>query len=555
MMKKKILGAALGTCVHVSGLYHFLKLAEKEGHQITFAGPAVSPHRLVELIRTHNPDMVAISYRLTPEVAHDLFAELGKILQEKKIDSEQYIFGGTPPVALIAKESGLFNQVFDGTESVEEIKAFLQETDRVGEKPVFAADLVTRIQQKYPYPLLRHHFGRPSLHETIAGAKKIAEAQVLDVLSLGPDQNAQEYFFHPKEMDPTQNGAGGVPLRKFKDLAAIYEATRCGNFPLLRCYSGTRDLIPWAEMSVRAIHNAWGAIPLCWYSLLDGRSQRPIETAIRENQATMRWYAAQGIPVEVNESHQWSLRDAHDALAVAMAFLAAYNAKKMGVRYYVAQYMFNTPTGTVPAMDLAKMAAKKKLIEALRDNDFIPYTEVRAGIAHFSSNAFLAKGQLAASAVISQIMNPHILHVVGYSEGDHAVSTHELMESCQIIHGVLHNCLHGLPDMTEMPIVKKRTKKLLAEAKILLTAIQQIGAEVCEDPWIDARVLTKAIQIGLLDTPHFRGNANACGKITTQCIDGAWSTVDPDTGRILSEEERIVKILRSNNQTITQVDS
>ena len=29
----------------------------------------------------------------------------------------------------------------------------------------------------------------------------------------------------------------------------------------------TMDLIKWAEMSVKNINNAWGAIPLCWYSI------------------------------------------------------------------------------------------------------------------------------------------------------------------------------------------------------------------------------------------------------------------------------------------------
>jgi hypothetical protein len=98
-------------------------------------------------------------------------------------------------------------------------------------------------------------------------------AGVLDVISLGPDQNAQEHFFHPEEMDHSQDGAGGVPLRNPDDLEAIYLRSRCGNYPLVRCYAGTRDLIRWAEMSVKLINNAWGAIPLCWYSVIDGRSK------------------------------------------------------------------------------------------------------------------------------------------------------------------------------------------------------------------------------------------------------------------------------------------
>jgi len=541
-MRKKILGAALGTCVHVSGLYHFLKLAEAEGYETKLIGPAVLPKRLVETIREYQPEIVAISYRLTPEVAQGLFAELKKLIAQYKLLTLRYVFGGTPPVAQVARASGLFERVFAGTEPLDEVKSYLRTTQGIKKEEVFAKDLISRIQQKYPYPLIRHHFGRPSLEETIQGVKKIAESALLDVISLGPDQNAQEHFFHSETMDPTQNGAGGVPVRKPENLEAIFAASRCGNYPLMRCYSGTRDLVKWAEMSVQTIHNAWGAIPLCWYSVMDGRSQRSLIEAITENQQTMHWYAERGIPVEVNEAHQWSLRDAHDSLAVTMAFLAASNAKKMGVQHYIAQYMFNTPPGTSPAMDLAKMLAKKDLIESLHNENFIVYTEVRAGIAHFSANPFIAKGQLAASAVISLALKPHILHVVGFSEGDHATYPEELIESCSIAHGVLQNCLSGLPDMASDPIVQKRRQELLNEAKILLAAINKLGADTSGDPWCDAQVISLAIQKGLLDTPHFRGNPHLCGNITTSLIDGAWYAINAETGEVLREQERIEQL-------------
>ena len=48
--KKKALGASIGNCVHVAGVYHFLQLAEKEGYDCIFMGPAVSVDRLFEEI-------------------------------------------------------------------------------------------------------------------------------------------------------------------------------------------------------------------------------------------------------------------------------------------------------------------------------------------------------------------------------------------------------------------------------------------------------------------------------------------------------------------------
>jgi methylmalonyl-CoA mutase cobalamin-binding subunit len=538
----KVLGASLGACVHVGGIRNFLDLCESEGCRTTFLGPAVGPKALIEAAVRERPDMVAVSYRLSPEGAEHLFRELKEEISKKDLTGVRFVFGGTPPVAKAAERSALFERVFSGLEPVEDILGYIRGVPREADDREYPGDLVSRIHWKSPVPLIRHHFGRPTLAETLEGAGLIAEAEVLDVLSLGPDQNAQESFFRPRDMDPEQDGAGGVPLRRPEDLEAIYERTRRGNFPLVRCYSGTRDLQKWAEMSVRTIRNAWGAIPLCWYSVLDGRSGREMAEAIAENQSVMGWYARQGIPVEVNESHQWSLRDAHDALAVAMAFLAAYNAKTMGVEHYVAQFMFNTPPETSPAMDLAKMGAKRTLIEGLVDAKFEVIRQVRAGLSSMPADFDKAKGHLASSATISQAMDPHILHVVGYSESDHAITTPELIESCRIGRGALDNCLRGLPDMAADPEVRARKDELLSEARVLLEALRKSGEDTSEDPWADPGMIASAIAKGLLDAPHFKGGKAGRGEVVTRIIDGACRAVDPSTGRALTEAERLSRL-------------
>jgi hypothetical protein len=541
---KTIIGAAIGNCVHIAGLYNFLKLAETEGYYATLLGSAIPVKKLVETIVKEKPTILAISYRLTPEVALSIFNELKNEIKKVGYFHQRIIFGGPPSIAAIARDAGVFEKVFSGEETVEEIKHYLSGGIEKTSEKSYKYDLIGRINQKYPYPLIRHHFGRPSLDETLTGVKTIAQSGVLDVISIGPDQNAQEYFFHPEKMDHTQDGAGGVPLRKADDLRAIYSNSRCGNYPLVRCYAGTRDLIRWAQMSVETIHNAWAAIPLCWYSEMDNRSSRTLEEAIKENQKVIKWYARNGIPVEVNESHQWSLRDAHDSLAVTMAFLAAYNAKKLGVHYYVSQFMLNTPPSTSVEMDLAKMLAKKELIEELEDEHFTMYREVRAGLSHFSSNPSIAKGQLAASAVAGLSLKPHIYHVVSYSEGDHATLPNELIESCEIIHGVLRNCLNGMPDMTKDKLILKRKIELIQEARVLLNAIWDYGKEVSNDPWTDPFVISMAIRNGLLDTPHFQGNQKLCGKIRTRSFNGAWHAVDENSGNPIHEKERTAGLLK-----------
>ena len=123
-----------------------------------------------------------------------------------------------------------------------------------------------------------------------AGIEQIAEARVLDVISLGIDQDAQENFFHPERQDPRRTGAGGVPVRSADDYRALYAASRRGNYPLLRTYSGTDDFVRLAEMYVETINIAWAAVPLFWFNAMDGRGPHDLESSIREHQELMAWY-------------------------------------------------------------------------------------------------------------------------------------------------------------------------------------------------------------------------------------------------------------------------
>src|ERR1019366_6218616 len=100
----------------------------------------------------------------------------------------------------------------------------------------------------------------------------------------------------------------------------------------------------------------------------------------------------------------------------------------------------------------------------------------------------------------------------------------------------------GLPDMTGDARVQARKEQLLAEASLLLDAIASL-APVSSDPFTDADVLATAVEIGLLDAPHLRGNTAACGKIVTRIVNGASVAVEPATGRPLREEERIEAVM------------
>lgn len=540
----KIIAGTIGNCVHVAGTMNFLTLAEKEGYGTEFLGIALPIDTIIEKISELNPDIVALSYRLTPEPLEKVLDELKEKIKKENIKNIKWMFGGTEPTAKVAEESGIFQKIFNGTEDIDEVIAYLKGKDYKRQE-FYPKDLISRINSKYPYPILRHHLGLSSVEETIEAIEKVSEAEVLDIISIAPDQNAQEHFFEQDKMDHRLDGAGGAPLRSKEDFRKLYKAAQRGNQPLLRCYSGTKNLLAFAKVLKETIDNAWCAVPLFWYSDLDKRGPRTVRDAIYENQQVMKWHGDRDIPVEVNDPHHWSLRDAHDAIGVADAYLAAYNAKKMGVKNYVSQYMFNVPAFMAPQMDLAKMLAKIELVESLEDENFKVYRQARAGLASFPADLNQAKGQLASSAYLAMAIKPHIYHVVGYCEAHHAARAEDIIESCKIVRGVIRNEFLGTVDMTENIIVQKRKNQLIEEALLILEAIKSLNP-MAKDPLSDVETLAMAIEIGLLDAPQFKGNPAAKGELTTRLVDGALYPYDNEERRVISEKERIERVLEKN---------
>ena len=539
---KKIISGTLGNCVHVAGIMNYLNLAEKENYRTEFIGIGKTIHELIELIKTENPDIVALSYRLTPEPLRSILDELKEKIEENNLHNITWLFGGTELTGLMAEESGIFDKIFYGIEDVDEVIAYLKGIDYSSEES-YPKEIIARIKSKYPYPILRHHLGLTSIKETVEAIEKVAEQKVIDIISIAPDQNAQEFFFDQENMDNRLDGAGGVPLRCEDDFKALYNAAQRGNYPLLRSYSGTKNIIPFAKVLNENINNAWCAVPLFWYSELDKRSSRKLIDAIRENQEVMKWHGERNIPVEVNDPHHWSLRDAHDAIAVADAYIIAYNAKKMGVKEYIAQYMFNVPATISPEMDLGKMLAKIELVESLVDENFNVYRQARAGLASFPANLYQAKGQLAASAYLAMAIKPHIYHVVGYCEAHHAAEAEDIIESAMIVRGILKNEFLGSINMAEDKNVLERKAILIKEANIIIEAIKSLSPNK-EDPLSDPETLNEAVRIGILDAPHLQGSEIAKGKLKTRLVSGALYAYDDEKGKIIGEKERINKLLK-----------
>ena len=545
---KTIVAGALGECVHVAGVMNFLRLAEQAGWRTVFLGPAVPIEEFLEAARRESADLVGVSYRLTPETGAQLLGDFAEAADELQTAGIGFLFAGTPPVVERAQSLGFFTRCFDGSEPFESVWAFLQ--GQIVEESTgsdFPQSVVERIDWKAPFPLLRHHFGLSTMEATLEGIGQIAEARVLDVVSLGIDQDAQGNFFHPERQDIRRTGAGGVPVRNPDDYRALYAASRRGNCPLLRTYSGTDDFIRLAELYVDTINIAWCAIPIFWFNQMDGRGPWDLEGSIREHQKVMAWYGRRNIPVELNEPHHWGMRDSPDVVFVVAAYLSAYNARAHGVRDYIAQLMFNSPPGLTDAMDLAKMLAVLDMIEPLASSDFRIWRQTRTGLLSYPVDIDAARAHLAASIYLQMAIRPHIVHVVGHTEAHHAATADDVIEACKLARRAIENALRGSPDMTHDPAVEERRAELVSEARITLNAIRGLaapgGPPETDDALTDPAALARAVRVGVLDAPHLRNNPFAPGKIVTR-IDrrGAVVAVDPRNSRTLGEEDRISQL-------------
>jgi methylmalonyl-CoA mutase cobalamin-binding subunit len=543
-VQKTVVAAALGECVHVAGVMNFLRLAEVAGWRTVFLGPAVAIEDVLKLAREENADLVGVSYRLTPETGERLLGEFAEAADDLCASGVRFAFGGTPPVAEKVRKLGFFERVFDGSEPSEEVLAYLKgQVSPYASEQDYPQSLVERIRWKSPYPLLRHHFGLPTLEDSLRGVEVIAKVRVLDVISLGIDQDAQENFFHPERQDPRRKGAGGVPVRSAVDYRALFTASRQGNYPLMRTYSGTDDFIRLAEMYLETINNAWCAIPLFWFNQMDGRGPWDLEGSIREHQAVMSWYGERGIPVELNEPHHWGMRDAPDIIFIVSAFLSAYNARAFGVKDYIAQLMFNSPPGMSDAMDVAKMLAVFKLIEPLSGPDFRIWKQTRTGLLSYPLDPDAARAHLATSIYLQMAIKPHIIHIVGHTEAHHAATADDVIDACEMARKAIEHAVGGAPDMTADPVIQTQVDHLVSEAEVTLQAIRHLGAEISGNPWVDPVILAKAVRLGILDAPQLRSNPFAMGQIKTRMFNGSCVATTPG-GLPLSEADRLENLVK-----------
>jgi len=135
-------------------------------------------------------------------------------------------------------------------------------------------------------------------------------------------------------------------------------------------------------------------------------------------------------------------------------------------------------------------------------------------------------------------LRPHIVHIVGHTEADHAATAADVIEASLMARQAIANALKGQPDMLADPKVQARKDHLIAEAQFTLQAIRNLAEPGSTDPLTDPVVLGEDVRLGILDAPHLRGSKIARGELRTRVIQGGCEAVRSD-GSPLPEAERL----------------
>jgi hypothetical protein len=120
---KKILGATLGTAVHIGGLYRFLKHVEAEGHQTLLFKKEITVEQMERAIMNNQPDIIAYSYQHQTDSKDNLLPRFTKSLYDYGYIEKKVISGGEYPVIAFAKRNGFSALFLDGMENEQKVYA------------------------------------------------------------------------------------------------------------------------------------------------------------------------------------------------------------------------------------------------------------------------------------------------------------------------------------------------------------------------------------------------------------------------------------------------
>lgn len=139
-------------------------------------------------------------------------------------------------------------------------------------------------------------------------------------------------------------------------------------------------------------------------------------------------------------------------------------------------------------------------------------------------------------------LRPHIIHIVGHTEADHAASGEDVIQAAHMARRAIENAM-GQPDLTADPVVQERKAELVQQARVTLEAIKSIAPASCPDAWTDPAILARCVSLGILDAPQLKNNRFGRGEIVARIDErGANLAVHPKAGNFLTEKERIEQL-------------
>ncbi|MBX2980701.1 MAG: hypothetical protein KF905_15545 [Flavobacteriales bacterium] len=606
-MNRLFLASTLGNDPHTEGPHIASKVAKLADIPSVLLKPSPDHALILEGIHTHDPLFLGFSYRLTPAIGVAEFKKVLFALRNEGLlvgrngEPRQIAFSGLPdtiaklraiihelpcPVQLMEPHPNVMDRI-DGmldffavvkdrdrirttlrneieppgiamldqlADEVVRGKDYLNEPPLPVPSPAAIKDYTVRIQES-GLPVIRSHFGIPhsTIEPTVEGIREIAEARVIDEVSLGSSDLSQRYFGKPEEFEKRKDD-GGVPYRTEADLVRLFQASRTGNHPSLKPYAHVVDLVPFIDTCIRTgmLVGAHQAIPLFWFNQLDGRGPTPVPESIAEHIAAVRELARRGIPVEMNDPNQWSSRWAHDTIIVSSYALISAVMSTNGVKDMVLQMQFNKPRETSDHGDLAKMTAGLEIAATIASHTKPApniYRETRTGIESLSPDLDKARWQLGRSTLLQMMVDPHILHLVSFCEANYAARPADIIESSKLIRRAVRIFREHAPDLLknlEDPIVLERREHLLKEASYLLREIAKLNEDYGDQPLpalapllADARTLAASMEHRLMSAPGIVLPDYANPSLVTRPRNGFIDAVDNVTGtRVLTEAER-----------------
>lgn len=615
-MNRRVLITTLADDPHTQGLFKFTRLAREAGFEVQALPPGSGHSAILEAIRSFDPELIGFSYRLSPAVGLNQMSAIMQRMSDNGLllmlngQRRTIGFAGLPdtvsmvvgslsgygvvglqqsvsPEATIASVldflgvsgalrgtimSGALERLHPRNIPLLDELATEVAADQEPEPPLpvptpeAQGSYVQRIRESWPKrPILRTHYGEPgdSIAPTVAGIRTIAEARVIDELSLGSSDLSQRYYNQPQEWAGRKND-GGVPYQNFQDLCLLREATRYGNFPAIKPYCHVVRCEEFVDECLRAgmLKGAHQAVPLFWFDVLDGRGPTGVRDAIAEHIRTVKKLTDNTIPVEMNDPNHWCSRWASDAVVVASYGLLTSVMRSCGVKDMVLQMQFNKPKEVSDFGDLAKFMAALELVRTDTVGESATlWIETRTGIEWLEPDLAVARRQLARSTLLQMFMNPHAIHLVSYCEALYAAKPEDIIRASMVIRKAVRMFKKHRGDLEKLlqsPELTERKEYLLHEARYLMQEIARLNPAYREESGrpvaplysylADPDTLHAAIEQGYMAAPGIFAEPyrTIAGQTFTDVINGGMiNAIDPQTLAPVTEEARISRLRRA----------